>query len=286
MEGRPLVSVVCLCYNHQDFVVAALQSVLDQHYSPIEIIVVDDASTDNSQTVIREFCKQHRSIRFLELRENVGNCRAFNKGFAMSKGEFIIDLAADDILLPDRVEEGVKVLNEFGETYGVHFSNAECVDRALRHLWFHAEKLSLKNVPQGDVYEDLIQRYFVCSPTVMCRRSVLETLGGYDESLAFEDFDFWIRSARQFKYCYSDKVLVKKRILRKSMSDSQYRFGSRQMRTICTVCQKIFRLNRTASEMRALKKRAYYEMRMAALTFNFKLVLDYLALIRKINHAL
>jgi glycosyltransferase involved in cell wall biosynthesis len=286
METQPVVSVICLCYNQQDFVVAAMRSVLDQTYSPVEIIVVDDGSTDNSVTVIREFCKQHPSIRFLELRENKGNCKAFNSGFAISTGSFIIDLAADDILLPNRIEEGVNMLSKFGDTYGVHFSNAECVDRDLQHLWFHSEKISLKPVPQGDVYEDLITRYFVCSPTIMFRRSVFETLGGYDETLAFEDFDFWIRSARQFKYCYSDKVLVKKRILRKSMSDSQYRFDSRQMRTIFTVCEKIFRLNRTANEMRALKKRAYYEMRMAALTFNFKLVLDYLALIRKINQTL
>jgi glycosyltransferase involved in cell wall biosynthesis len=286
METQPVVSVICLCYNQQDFVVDAVQSVLDQTYSPVEIIVVDDASTDNSANVIREFCKQHPSIRFLELKENLGNCKAFNKGFAMSTGSFIIDLAADDILLPDRIAEGVNMLSKFGDTYGVHFSNAECVDRDLQHLWFHTEKISPKNIPQGDVYEDLITRYFVCSPTVMCRRSVLETLSGYDESLAFEDFDFWIRSARKFKYCYSDKVLVKKRILQKSMSDSQYRFGSRQMHSIFTVCQKIFQLNRTASEMRALKKRAYYEMRMAALTFNFKLVLDYLTLIHKINQSL
>jgi glycosyltransferase involved in cell wall biosynthesis len=283
MDAQPLVSVVCLCHNQQDFVIEAIQSVMHQTYKPIEIIVVDDASTDNSANIIRSFCASHQSVKFVELTTNIGNRKAFNQAFALTKGEFIIDLAADDILLPTRVEEGVRALMNNGTSHGVHFSDAECVDKSLNRLWIHSGKISMKNIPTGDVYKELISRYFVCAPTVMCRRSVLEALGGYDESLAFEDFDFWIRSSRLFKYCYSDQVLVKKRILPRSMSSSQYRFGSLQMRSIFVVCKKIFALNRDRNEMQALKKRVHYELRHAIRTLNARLVFDYWILLRQIN---
>lgn len=284
METRPLVSVVCLCYNQQDFVIEAIQSVIHQTYSPIEIIVVDDASNDNSARIISELCSLHPGIKFLELKTNIGNCKAFNQALALANGKFIIDLAADDLLLPQRVEEGVNMLMREGDEFGVHFSNAEYINVNGEHLRFHADHVSNKNVPQGDVYKELISRYFVCAPTMMSRKAVLDALGGYDESLAFEDFDFWMRSSRLYKYCYSKNVLVKKRILQRSKSYFQYRWRSPQMRSIFVVCTKIYNMNRTLPEMQALKKRIYYEMRKAALTGNIRLVFDYFTLLKKISH--
>jgi glycosyltransferase involved in cell wall biosynthesis len=284
METRPLVSVVCLCYNQQDFVIEAIQSVIHQTYSPIEIIVVDDASSDNSARIINEFCSVHPSIRFLDLKINVGNCKAFNQALMLANGKFVIDLAADDILLPERVEEGVNLLLRQGDAYGVHFSDAEYIDANGKHLGLHSDSVSDENVPQGDVYEELISRYFVCAPTVMCRKLVMDALGGYDESLAFEDFDFWIRSSRLYKYCYSNAILVKKRILTRSKSQLQYKWRSPQMRSIFIVCTKIFNMNKSLPEMQALKKRIYYEMRKAAVTGNIRLVFDYFTLLKKTNH--
>lgn len=278
-----MVSVVCLCYNQQDFVIEAIQSVIHQTYSPIEIIVVDDASNDNSARIINEFCNAHPDIKFLALKINAGNCKAFNQALALANGEFIIDLAADDILLPERVEEGVNVLMRQGDEFGVHFSDAEYVDRDGKHLRFHSDSVSKENVPHGDVYKELISRYFVCAPTVMCRKQVLDALGGYDESLAFEDFDFWMRSSRLYKYCYSDTILVKKRVVPRSKSHLQYRWRSPQMRSIFIVCKKIFNMNKSLPEMQALKKRIRYEMRKAALTGNIRLVFDYFTLLKKIR---
>ena len=283
MNHSPLVTVICICYNHQHYVIEALESVIHQTYKPIEIIVVDDASQDQSAEVIRVFCNNHPAIKFLEFKTNVGNCKAFNRALGLARGEFIIDLAADDILLPQRVEDGVRALLAKGEDVGVHFTNAEGVDQHGNHLWFHTDKISMKEIPQGDVYKELISHYFVCSPTTMFRRSVMDALGGYDESLAFEDFDFWVRSSRLFKYCYTDKVLMKKRILPKSKSQTQYKWGSPQMRSIFIVCNKIFYMNKSRQEMHALKKRIYYELRQAMLTGNIKLVIDYFMLLKKIR---
>jgi hypothetical protein len=89
-----------------------------------------------------------------------------------------------------------------------------------------------------------------------------------------------------FKYCYSEKVLVKKRILTGSKSHLQYRMGSPQMRTIFIVCNKILNMNRTLQEMLALKKRVRYELRQALITFNIRLARDYFILLQRINSQL
>ena len=101
METRPLVSVVCLCYNQQDFVIEAIQSVIYQTYSPIEIIVVDDASNDHSARMINEFCNVHPDIKFLALKINIGNCKAFNQALAFANRMQELGKTYELIIYPD-----------------------------------------------------------------------------------------------------------------------------------------------------------------------------------------
>src|SRR5579859_1537102 len=104
---QPLVSVICLCYNHRRFVKEAIESVLGQTYKNIELIVVDDCSTDGSVSVIKELIVQNPVIRFIPLNENRGNCKAFNEGYKLSSGKFVIDFSADDVMVSGRIEQQV-----------------------------------------------------------------------------------------------------------------------------------------------------------------------------------
>ena len=124
-----MVSIICLCYNHSKFVVEAIDSVLAQTYTNIELIIVDDASNDGSVITINERIKEVPEIKFIALDKNVGNCKAFNIGWRVSAGQFIIDLAADDILMPERVSVGVARLLKVGSDYGVNFTDAELIDK-------------------------------------------------------------------------------------------------------------------------------------------------------------
>ena len=278
----PVVSVICLSYNHEAFVEEALQSVVNQTYKSIELIAVDDFSVDRSALVIRKFISKNPSVEFLPLPGNLGNCKAFNIGFKMSKGEFIIDLAADDILMPDRIEKGVKSFQALGKNVGVQFSDAELINRQGKSLGYHSDRFPHESIPQGDLYCDLLARYFINSPTMMIRREVFAKLGGYDDSLAYEDFDFWVRSARDFEYHYIPEPLVKKRILEDSLGQSQQRRGSDQYLSTLRVCRKAMLLNRTPKENRALKKRIGYEMRQAVWKRNFNSLREYIRLWREI----
>ena len=276
--ATPLVSVICLCYNQAQFVEEAIASVMQQNYSNIQLIVVDDASTDNSVSVIEACRKKYPDITFFPLVKNVGNCKAFNEALSYAEGDYIIDLAADDVLLPDRVTKGVEALVNAGPAYGVNFTDAEWMAEDGSFLYRHSDRFPHATVPQGDIYRELIQRFFICSPTMMYRAETVRSLGGYDESLTYEDFDFWIRSSRRYYYDYTPEVLVKKRVVRRSMSDKQFSFGSRQLYTTYRVCEKIMALNQNSEEQKALARRIRYEITVCIRLFAFRLMTRYLRL--------
>lgn len=282
---KPLVSVICLCYNQEKFVEEALKSVLNQDYENIELIVIDDASTDHSAEVIRNFLKNKSNITFIPLKENLGNCKAFNQGLLFAKGKYVIDLAADDVLLQSRISEGVKALESADECYGVHFSDAEYIDEVSNVLKSHYKRNSqgqlLDIVPQGDVFKDIVGRYFICPPTTMAKKDVFLKLGGYDESLAYEDFDFFVRSSRKFKYSYTDKILVQKRILPSSLSKKQYQPGSKQLLSTFHICEKAWILSNSEEEHLALKQRIRYELLQSVISGNYEIAKEFLSLYMK-----
>ena len=275
----PLVSIICVCFNHEDFVEDAIESVLAQTYPNIELILIDDASTDNSANIIKQKIQDTRSVLYIQNQQNLGYCKTFNKAYLQSSGSFIIDLAADDLLHPERVEEGLKTLSQRSDDYGVNFSNAEIISKEGDSLGFHYKPGS--EIPEGDIYKDLLAKYFISAPTMMFKRQVLDYLEGYDETLDYEDFDFWIRSSRKFKYCYTDSVLVKKRKLFDSLSTNQTAIGNTHLKSTLKVCEKAFKLNKNSEEIFALKKRLRYEARQCLRTKNFSLINDFIELMKK-----
>lgn len=278
----PLVSIVCLCYNHERFVKEAIESALKQSYPHVELIVVDDCSTDRSVARIREALAGRPDVEIILNPANRGNCRAFNDGFRKTKGEYIIDLAADDILMPDRVARGVEAFQSHDLKTGVTFSDAELINEAGERLGLHSDRFPHTSIPQGDIYKDVLRKYFINSPTMMIRRAVLERLGGYDESLAYEDFDFWIRSSREYQYLYVAEPLVKRRMVRGSLGKEQFKKGSAQLRSTLSVCGKAAMLNRSADEVAALRSRISYEIRQCLKLREWRLAVAYFMLSRRI----
>jgi glycosyltransferase involved in cell wall biosynthesis len=271
----PLVSVICLCYNHARFVEEAIQSVLAQTYSNIQIIVVDDASTDNSVEVIRDVILRsgRTDIQFLPLSQNIGNCRAFNQGLALATGEYIIDLATDDYMLPERIERQVAFFLSLDESYGVIFSDATYVNETGKFLYNHFDELRRKRlvytIPHGDIFKNVLSTYFISSPTMMTRKNVFDELEGYDEELEYEDFDFWVRSSRTYKYNYTEEKLTVVRKSTRSMSTGWYKVGDRQLHSTYLICRKAQKLVRNQEEIDALVRRVRYELRQSIFSENF-----------------
>jgi glycosyltransferase involved in cell wall biosynthesis len=275
----PLVSVICICHNHESFVEEAIYSVIDQTYPNIEIILIDDCSIDNSPEIIEKLKLKIPQIQAIISDLNVGICKAFNIGLEKARGDYIIDLSADDILLPDRITDGLESLNNKGDQYGVNFTDAAYIDDSGKILDYHYRRKKngqlIEQIPEGYIYEKLLARYFICTPTMLIRKSIFDQLGGYDEDLFYEDFDFWIRSGKMTKYCFTDKVLVKKRIMKDSLSTRQYKRNSQMLISTYKVCLKAEQLNETDSERLALIQRIQFELRKALLSRNYQVAYDF-----------
>lgn len=274
----PLVTVVCLCYNQERFVREAIQSVVDQTYPNIELLIVDDASKDGSVRAIQECIKGLPNVRFFSLPKNVGNCKAFNHALKYAEGEYVIDLAADDVLMPERIEKGAIELSASGKKFCANFTDAIFINKRGEELYLHSDKFPHATMPEGDVYSEIVRRFFILSATLMFRADVLKDLGGYDETLAYEDFDIMIRTSRKYLYCYTPEALVKKRIVKGSMSFKQFLPFSAQSRSTYKILRSAQRLNRNEEERKALSERLGYEMRLSLRLLDLPLLVKYAAL--------
>lgn len=267
MKSTPLISVIALCYNHEKYLWESLLSVVNQSYSAIELIIVDDCSTDNSRQLIEAFTQKFPAfIIFNDV--NQGNCRSFNKALSIAQGIFIIDLATDDVMLPNRLMSQIELFNRLDENVGIVFSNAVFINE-------HAEVGKLlyspnQIIPEGDIYTKLLTESYILPATMMIRKTVLEQLNGYDESLAYEDFDFWVRSSRQWHYAYCPEVLMQQRKLSGSLSTKFLQKNNLLVPSTVEVCKKAAALNRTVAENQALIIRLRRALRQCIVTENYQ----------------
>lgn len=171
MNANPLVSIIIPCYNAERFVGDAIRSALEQTYHPVEVIVIDDGSTDGSLDVIRSFGD---AIRW-ETGPNQGGCAARNTGWRQSKGEFIQFLDADDWLHSDKLEKQVPIAIESGQRTLVF-----CDARSSSPNWSHPHH---RRVDPIDDPVCFMLRGGLQTSAPLHRRQWLEEVGGWNESL-------------------------------------------------------------------------------------------------------
>ena len=278
MQNFPLVSVICLSYNHEAYVVESLNSVINQTYPNIELLIADDYSTDHSVGKIQDWLENHPEVHFLVNEKNLGNTKTFNQLAKKAKGEFIIDLAADDILLPNCIENQIKTFqNSKYKNLGIVYGNLIEIDENGN---FISNYYTEEDHPEsGNIYKMVIGRTTkICSVSSMIKKSVLEKLGYYDENLAYEDLDLWIRTSREYEFEYIPEILTKKRVLSHSLSSHfLIENNSRAKKLNASTLQiliKAFQLNRTKDEHKALIRRIRFEMYKFIKARNFNLLLQ------------
>ena len=199
MQDNPLVTIICLCYNQEKYVLASLFSVINQDYPAVELIIVDDCSTDNSKPVIEKWLIDFPKIQFIANETNFGSTKSFNKALKKAKGEFIIDLAADDVLLPHCITSQINAFkNTAFKNLGLVYGNVELITEngIFDSYYFPVDrfKKTITSRITGDIYESVLSGGdCMCSVSSMVKKSVFDYLNGYDETLAYEDLDFWMR---------------------------------------------------------------------------------------------
>ena len=199
IADQPFVSVIIPCYNQGRFLGEAIESVLRQTYSPFEIVVVDDGSTDHTSVVAAGY-RQVRLIR----QTNQGLAAARNAGLRESRGGYLVFLDADDLLLPDALRIGVDCLQAHPQCAFVsgHYNLIKSDGSPITH--------SRRPCTSRDHFSAFLRvNYIGMNATVTYRRSVLESLGGFNRSLdACEDYELYLRIARRFPVHCHDKIVA------------------------------------------------------------------------------
>ena len=184
-----LVSVIVPVFNGERFLREALDSALAQTYEPVEVVVVDDGSTDATPALLAEYSDRIRAVR----QDNLGLSAARNTGLAASAGEFVQFLDADDLLPDDKIARQVEYLAghpDVGVVYceGRYFCGNMPASRLLPGRWW---------LHEGDISRALADHNFILVHSALVRRACLEDVGGFGEDLAScEDWDLWLRLAR------------------------------------------------------------------------------------------
>jgi len=201
---KPLVSVVIPSYNMEAFTPLTVESVLAQDYPNIEIIVVDDGSTDGSVASLRRFGDR---IRVLE-QKNAGACAARNRGLAESKGEFIAFLDCDDLWERNKLSRCVEALMAEPAAVMVH-SHAYWIDAGGNIFG----PPSFPPRPEGKVFAELARLNHVMNSTPLCRTEAVRALDGWDEAIfTTADWDMWLRLAQRGNITFLGEVLARTRV--------------------------------------------------------------------------
>lgn len=202
IEGNlPLVSVIIPCYNHAHFLPTALKSVLEQSYSPIEIIVVDDGSTDNTKDVVQEFS----DIKYI-CQTNAGLSASRNKGITESCGDYILFLDADDFLYPDAIAINVQYFFKNPNLAFVSgsYDNADALGKITNEY---------RVIVNENHYCRLLDyNYIGMIATVLFSKWVFEEFTFNTELRGCEDHDLYLKVARKYPILHhSEKIAVYRR---------------------------------------------------------------------------
>ena len=252
----PLVSVVIPVANAEEFIEDAIHSVLQQTYCNLELIVVDDASNDDTVSIACKIMRDCTWTRLIRLPRRSGVAAARNAGIKVSKGAFIATLDADDIWMPDKIAYQISTMIATGEDVGMVY----CWTRRVYVDGWPAEKDVKKIVIEGDIAPHLMGNGFTGGgSTPLFRREIVEEVGDYDTSLfkqgiqGAEDIDFYLRVAKKTLVALVPMQLVDYRVTPNSMSSN----------TLISLRSSFVARKR----FEELRKDGYLEKKYAALSF-------------------
>src|SRR5690554_1413398 len=183
-KPKPLVSVIVSCYNHEAYIQQCLISILQQDYLNIELLVIDDGSNDRSVERIEELREKYSF--FFKARENRGLTKTLNELVNMSKGEFIIPLGSDDVMLPGRISAQINYMVDKPEV-GICGGNIELIDEKGM---LYPEDRQNRFIPFRRMnFEDVLleRKPYVPATTLTIQRNALLEVGGFDEDNNLED---------------------------------------------------------------------------------------------------
>lgn len=198
------VSVIIPTYNREKTILRALQSVLDQTYSNLEVLVIDDGSTDGTANIVKGIGDDR--LKYIVLEKNGGPSNARNIGVQMAEGEWIAFQDSDDCWHKNKIEKQIAYINnnpEYALIYCMsmnYFQNGETMI---------VPPQPLPPIMEGKMLSTLLKRNVIDTPTMLMRKQCFLTVGGFDVTYkALEDWEFMIRFAKKYEIGYVSEILM------------------------------------------------------------------------------
>ena len=263
MHSPTIVSAIIPTYNRAHLVTEAIDSVLAQTYPHIEVIVVDDGSTDDTMARLAPYGTRIRVIR----QENAGPGAARNKGIAASSGGLVAFLDSDDLWLPSKIERQVRLLQKAG-------TSIPCCLCNINMRWSQKELASFEiaalkpPIAEGiwiNVDEILATRFLLFNQGIMIRREVLQRMGGFDESLwLLEDHELALRLSLEGSWAFIRDPLV---IWREHRTGSLYQTAQQQelrwKEPLVQILERQVAMLKDKHQYKKLRRYLGYELRSA-----------------------
>ena len=225
-QNRTEVSVIIPTYNRAHLISRAINSVLNQTFKDFEIIIVDDASKDNTEEVIGKIADNR--IKYYRNPRNEGSAKARNIGIKISSGRYIAFLDSDDEWLPTKLDKQVSELAASSLKIGVVYTGTWRIMGSKKFL-IPANHLAKK---EGNIYNNLLcGEYLVPTPAALVKEECFKKVGVFDESvIRTPEWDLWIRISKHFDFIYIEEPLVISHFTSGSLStDFSHNFKSTKM---------------------------------------------------------
>lgn len=194
VEG--MLSIVVPLYEHDEYIEELIKSIICIEYKHLEVIIIDDASKDKSYEIAKStLLASELNYRVIRNQENLGICKTLNKLISLARGEFILPIGSDDIIVPDTVAPRIKIFKE-NLNVDVLVSDCHIIDEdsnILEH--FYLSKLikhpGLKSC--SEVQEFLVGNWCLPGSLTMYRANIFNSVGGFNENIQHEDWEFFLR---------------------------------------------------------------------------------------------
>jgi glycosyltransferase involved in cell wall biosynthesis len=199
----PKISVIIPTYNRSGKLINALNSVLNQTYQQIEIIVVDDNSVDDTELKMKGFCEKVKSIKYIKHHINRGGGAARNTGVSYATGEYIAFLDSDDLWINTKLEEQIKLI--ISTDISMVFTGFNMIEELTNKI---IDKYIVKNLKKP--YEKLLfTNYIGTTSTILIKKQVFEDVGGFNINLSScQDWDLYLKVSKKYKIKGLEKLLV------------------------------------------------------------------------------
>lgn len=227
------VDVIIPAYNAEAFISLTLESVAKQTYQINQIIVVNDGSTDNTETRVLEFAHTYPHLKTILLNKaNGGLSSARNSGIEHSTADYIAFLDADDMWAPDKLS---KQMDFFSQSAWPNIGVVYCAYQLINEYGLIIPSKSKDVITpslRGNVYKELLLGNFISGSgsSVLIKRAVFSEVGLFDQNLrACEDWDMWIRIAKQFQFDFINEPLVSIRVHSNNMQKDSMRMLSAEL---------------------------------------------------------